>query len=79
MAEKTIRCTVCTWRGAWSDAASMPPPRQSQIPPALEQVQQQIAEKQAVASQLGAHSPPPCPVCGHLTSIVKLHSTRPMT
>ena len=75
--EKTIRCTVCTWRGPWSDAASMPPPRPSQIPQSMEAVQAQIAEKQAVAAQLGAPAPPPCPVCGHLTTVVKLHSTRP--
>jgi hypothetical protein len=76
--EKTIRCTVCTWRGPWSDAASVAPPRPSQIPQSLESVQQAIAEKQAAAAQLGSPQPPPCPLCGHLTAIVKLHSTRPM-
>jgi hypothetical protein len=75
--EKTIRCTVCTWRGPWSDAASVAPPRPSQIPQSMEHVQQAIAEKQAVAAQLGAPQPPPCPVCGHITTVVKLHSTRP--
>jgi hypothetical protein len=43
----------------------------------MEQMQSTIAEKQAVAAQLGMPQPPPCPVCGHLTSVVKLHSTRP--
>jgi hypothetical protein len=75
--EKTIRCTVCTWRGPWSDAISVAPPRPSDIPPSLEQMQQTIAEKQASAAQLGMPAPPPCPLCGHLTTAVKLHSTRP--
>ncbi len=76
--DKTIRCTVCTWRGSWSDAASVPPPRPSQIPPALEGIQAAIEEKRQVAAQLGAHhNPPNCPVCGHHTDVVKLHTTKP--
>ncbi len=77
--DKTIRCTVCTWRGSWTDAASVAPPRPSQIPPSLETVQQAIAEKHAAAAQLGTPTPPSCPVCGHQTTVVKLHSVRPAT
>ena len=77
--EKTIRCTVCTWRGPWSDAASVAPPRPSQIPQPLESIQNAIEEKQQVARQLGsAHPPPACPVCGHHTAVVKLHTTKPV-
>ena len=75
--EKTVRCTVCTWRGPWSDAASVAPPRPSEIPPSMEQMQQAIAEKQALSAQLGVASPPPCPLCGHLTTVVKMHSYKP--
>ena len=77
MSEKTIRCTVCTWRGGWSDATSMAPPRPSQIPGPLEVVQQQLEEKQALSAALGTAHPPPCPVCGHHTQVVKMHSARP--
>jgi hypothetical protein len=77
--EKTIRCTVCTWRGGWSDATSVPPPRPSQIPPPAEQYQNQLDEKQNLQSQFGTPRPPPCPVCGHHTQVVKLHSIRPAT
>jgi hypothetical protein len=75
--EKTIRCTVCTWRGPWSDASSVAPPRPSAIPQSMEQVDNARAEKQSLAAQLGTPQPPPCPVCGHTTVVVKLHSTRP--
>ena len=78
--DKTIRCTVCTWRGSWQDAASMPPPRASQIPGPLESIQNALEEKQqTAAAQFGIAHPPPCPVCGHHTMLVKLHSIRPVT
>lgn len=77
--DKTIRCTVCTWRGPWSDATSVAPPRPSQIPGPLEAIQSAIEEKQQIARQLGStHPPPPCPVCGHHTAVVKLHTTKPV-
>ena len=57
----------------------MPPPHPSQIPPPMEQYQAVIEEKQQQASQFGAPRPPPCPLCGHHTQAVKLHSTRPAT
>jgi hypothetical protein len=76
--DKTIRCTVCTWRGPWSDAASVSPPRPSQIPQPLEQIQAAIEEKNQIARALGSsHAPPPCPVCGHHTTPVKMHSVKP--
>jgi hypothetical protein len=77
--DKTIRCTVCTWRGSWTDAASQAPPRPSAIPGPLQEVQAAIEEKQQTAQALGQPHPPPCPVCGHHTVVVKLHSIRPAT
>jgi len=76
--DKTIRCTVCTWRGPWSDAASVSPPRPSQLPPELAEIDAARHEKAQVAASLGSHSSPPnCPVCGHSTLVVKMHSIKP--
>jgi len=76
--DKTIRCSVCTWRGPWSDAASVAPPRPSQIPGPLEVIQQAMEEKQQIARALGdTHAPPPCPVCGHHTVVVHRKSIKP--
>ena len=77
--DKTIRCTICTWRGSWTDAASVRPPRPSQIPPGLEQIQHSLEEKQSFDAQLGTPHPPPCPVCGHHTTVVKLHRSSAAT
>jgi hypothetical protein len=77
--EKTVRCTVCTWRGAWQVAESIPPVRPSQIPPAMAQVQQGIEEHQARNAAVGGRHPPPCPLCGHHTVEAKPHSIRPAT
>jgi hypothetical protein len=70
--DKTIRCTVCTWRGTMAEAAAVrvqPAP----LPPALEEIQRAIAEKQAEEEHIGGHRPPNCPVCGNCTLPVKLH------
>ncbi len=75
--DKTIRCTVCTWRGSWTDAASMPPPRPSQIPPPMEEIQHAMEEKAREAAAFGTPSPPPCPVCGHHTVVVKHAHAKP--
>jgi hypothetical protein len=72
--EKTVRCTVCTWRGPWVIAESAPRIRASDIPPALEQLQNALEEHQSVSVNFGAEHPPPCPMCGHHTVQVKLHS-----
>jgi hypothetical protein len=45
----------------------------------MEAVQHQLEEKQQINAALGAATPPPCPVCGHHTQVVKLHSIRPAT
>ena len=76
--DKTIRCTVCTWRGSWTDAASVAPPRPSQLPGALESIQAAYEEKQQQEAALGGHGhPPACPVCGHHTQLVKMHTIKP--
>ena len=70
--DKTLRCTVCTWRGAWAEAAAVrvqPAP----LPPALEELQRAYEEKQQEEEHLSGHRPPPCPQCGNHTLPVKLH------
>jgi hypothetical protein len=70
--DKTIRCTICTWRGTASEAAAVrvqPEP----LPPQLEEIQQAYELKQQEEEQLGGHRSPACPVCGHHTVHVKLH------
>ncbi len=70
--DKTLRCTVCPWRGAWTEAAAVrvqPAP----LPPALEEIQRGYEEKQAEEEHLGGHRPPCCPQCGNHTVTVKLH------
>jgi len=71
--DKTIRCTVCTWRGTVAEAAAVrvqPAP----LPPALEELQHAYAEKQAEEEQLsGHHRLPNCPQCGHHTLAAKMH------
>jgi hypothetical protein len=70
--DKSLRCTVCTWRGVWAEAAAgrvQPTP----LDPALEEIQQAYEEKQIEEEQLGSPRTPPCPVCGHHLVPVKLH------
>jgi hypothetical protein len=69
--DKTLRCTVCTWRGAWAEAAAVRV-QPIALPPNLEEIQQAYEEKQAEEEALGGHHPPPCPNCGHHTIHVKL-------
>jgi len=70
--DKTLRCTVCTWRGAWAEAASARV-QPAALPPALEAIQEAYEEKQREEEQLGGHRPPPCPNCGHHLVLAKLH------
>jgi hypothetical protein len=70
--DKTLRCTVCTWRGAWAEAAAVRV-QPAALPPALEELQHAYEEKQSEEAQLGGHHPPACPNCGHHTVPVKLH------
>jgi hypothetical protein len=70
--DKSLRCTVCTWRGTWSEAAAVrvqPAP----LPPALEEIQRAYEQKQVEEEHLGGHHPPACPQCGHHTVTSKLH------
>jgi hypothetical protein len=69
--DKALRCTVCTWRGAWGEAASVRV-QAAQLPPGLEEIQQAYEEKQAAEAQFGGHRPPPCPQCGNHTVAVHL-------
>jgi hypothetical protein len=70
--DKTLRCTVCTWRGAWAEAAAVRV-QPIALPPALEAIQQAYEEKQTEDEHLGGHHPPACPQCGHHTLHVHLH------
>ena len=74
--EKTIRCTVCTWRGPWEVAQSAPRMRASEIAPQLEELQAAYEEHQVESVRAGAEAPPPCPMCGHHTVLVKMHGYR---
>jgi len=69
--DKTLRCTVCTWRGAWAEAAAMRV-QPIALPPALDAIQQAYEEKQIEDEHLGGHHPPMCPQCGHHTVHVHL-------
>jgi hypothetical protein len=75
--EKTIRCTVCAWRGPWEIAESAPRMRAAApSSPAMNELQSAYAEQQAAVAMIGGHAPPPCPMCGHHTVSVKLHGYR---
>jgi hypothetical protein len=69
--DKTLRCTICTWRGAWAEAAAVRV-QPAALPHALEEIQRAYEEKQAMEEQLGGHRPPGCPQCGHHTVAVKM-------
>jgi hypothetical protein len=73
--EKSLRCTVCTWRGSWAEAAGarvQPKP----LDAALEEIQRMYEEKQAEEEKLTGHPVPKCPVCGHHTLATKLHRSK---
>src|SRR4029077_7016226 len=76
--ERTIRCTVCTWRGTSADAERAPRVRPSQIPQAMEVLQGAYADVGTGRALFGGIADPPCPLCGHHTT--KAHrrvSSRP--
>jgi hypothetical protein len=70
--DKSLRCTICTWRGTWAEAAAhrVQPARLS---PQIEEIQRAYEEKQIEEEQLTGHRPPLCPQCGHHLLPVKLH------
>jgi hypothetical protein len=70
--DKSLRCTVCTWRGAWAEAAATRV-QAAALPPQLEEIQAVYEQKQLEEEQLGGHRPPACPQCGHHTVTTKLH------
>jgi hypothetical protein len=70
--EKSLRCTVCTWRGSWAEAAAtrvQPKP----LDAALEEIQRMYEEKQTEDEKLSGHRVPHCPSCGHHLVATKLH------
>ena len=69
--DKTLRCTVCTWRGAWSDAAYARPVAPSSLPEPLSHIQKVYEQKQASSVRFGMTREPPCPRCGHHTITVR--------
>lgn len=72
MFEKTIRCTVCTWRGSWDAAMAAPRVRRSDIPPSVEEIQTAYEEQQAArVNVFGSPQQPPCPQCGHHTVVAR--------
>jgi hypothetical protein len=64
--DKTIRCTICTWRGAWAEAAAVRV-QPAALPPQFAEIQHAYEEKQNEDEALGGHKPPACPVCGNHT------------
>ncbi len=70
--EKSLRCTVCTWRGGWAEASAVRV-QPAALPQGLEEIQRAYEEKQMEEEQLTGHRPPACPQCGHHTVPVKLH------
>jgi hypothetical protein len=76
--DKPLRCTVCTWRGGWAEAAAVRV-QASALPPQLEEIQAAYEQKQIEEEQLGGHRPPACPQCGHHTLAVKLHRSHAAT
>ena len=69
--EKALRCTICTWRGTWAEAAAVRV-QPVELPPQLEEVQRGYEEKQQEEEHLTGHRVPACPQCGHHTVAVKL-------
>ncbi len=76
--ERTIRCTVCTWRGNAAEAELAPRARRSEIPAPMEQLQDAYADMAESRALVGAAHFPPCPQCGHHTTRAHRRiSTRP--
>ena len=71
MIEKTLRCTVCVWRGSWDEAEAAPRVHPSDIPPPMLDIQEAYEEKQTTSEAFGMAHEPPCPTCGHHTVTVK--------
>ncbi len=70
--DKTLRCTICTWRGSWEEAAAVRV-QPAELPPSLQELQHAYEEKEVEEEHFGGHRRPACPQCGHHTLHVKLH------
>ncbi len=68
--EKNLRCTVCFWRGGWTDAQFAPRVSPSEITEAMATIQEAYEEQSVAAAAVGQLPPPPCPSCGHHTKVV---------
>ncbi len=69
--DKTLRCTVCAWRGAWGEAAYTGSILPSDLPRPLLDIQAAYEQKQAASVRFGMTREPPCPKCGHHTITVR--------
>ncbi len=74
--DRTVRCTVCSWRGPMDVAESAPRLRVAARAPLEEEIQAAYEAQQAVSAAIGAPVLPPCPMCGNHTVTVKLHGYR---
>jgi hypothetical protein len=71
--DKSIRCTICTWRGTIAEASAVRV-QAAPLPPQLEEIQRAYEEKQLEEEALGGHARlPACPQCGNHTVVVKMH------
>lgn len=75
--EKLLRCTVCTWRGSWTDAEHAPRVEPATLHDSEMRIQAAIEERRSENIRLGAVEEPSCPACGHHTALVKRRSIRP--
>jgi len=75
--EKVLRCTVCTWRGSWSDALNAPRVTPTSLHDSDMRIQAAHEERRSENIALGAPDVPGCPACGHHNVPVKRKSIRP--
>ncbi len=68
--EKNLRCTVCPWRGGWNDAEHAARVTPLELPEALMSIQEAYEDRQSAAAMFDQPHPPPCPTCGHHTTVV---------
>lgn len=76
--EKSLRCTICTWRGSWGEAASAARVAPVELPEPLGRIQAMYEEQQAERVRVGGTAIPRCPLCGHHTHVLKRQSIRPV-
>jgi hypothetical protein len=69
--EKSLRCTVCFWRGTWTEAQFGQRVVPTEIPQLMVEQQAAYEESQVAAAECGEPKPPACPGCGHHTVVTK--------